>query len=91
LRQYFRHVGAIDIEVIADLQEKSVMTPDDVQIYVVGHQHAFGDIVLQKFVSTPQAFAAVPGAPHIVKAELQLKDWDLFSRPFLMPDLGPPH
>jgi hypothetical protein len=82
-------VGSIDIEVIGDLHEKSDMTPEEAEGYVVRYQQAFADIVLAKFVSAPNSFAAIPGTPHILKSELQLKDWGLFSRPFLMPDLSP--
>jgi hypothetical protein len=79
-------VGSIDVEVIADLHEKLDMTPEEAEGYVVRHQEAFADIVLAKFVSAPKSFAAISGTPHILKSELQLKDWGLFSRPFLMPD-----
>jgi hypothetical protein len=63
------------------------MSPEDVENYVVRHQEAFADIVLAKFVSAPKSFAAIPGTPHVLKSELQLKDWGLLSRPFLMPNL----
>jgi hypothetical protein len=79
-------VGAIDIEVIGDLHATWDMTPDDAESYVVGHQDAFADIVLEKYVRAPQSFAAVSGTPHILKSELQLKNWGFYSRPFLMPD-----
>jgi hypothetical protein len=79
-------VGAIDIEVIGDLHEKWDMTPADAESYVVGHQDAFADIVLEKYLRAPESFAAISGTPHILKSELQLKDWGFFSRPFLMPD-----
>ena len=82
-------VGCVEIEVIEDLHEICDMSPEDAESYVVRHQEAFADIVLAKFVSAPQSFAATPGAPHVLKSELQLKDWGLFSRPFLMPDLSP--
>jgi len=82
-------VGAIDIEVIEDLHEKLDMTPEEAEDYVVRHQEAFADIVLAKFVSAPRSFSAMPGAPNIVRSRLELKDWGLFSRPFLMPDLSP--
>jgi hypothetical protein len=82
-------VGSIDIEVIEDLHERSDMTPEEAEGYVVRHQEAFADIVLAKFVGAPKSFAAISGTPHILKSELLLKDWGLFSRPFLMPDLGP--
>jgi hypothetical protein len=82
-------VGSIEIEVIGDLHETSEMSPEEAEGYVLRHQQAFADIVLAKFVSTPNSFVAIPGTPHILKGELQLKDWGLFSRPFLMPDLGP--
>ena len=83
-------VGAIDIEVIEDLHEKSEMTPEEAEGFVVRHQDAFADIVLEKYVGSPQSFAAFSGTPHILKSKLQLKDWGLFSRPFRMPDLSPP-
>jgi hypothetical protein len=79
-------VGSIDIEVIGDLHEKLDMTAEEAEGYVVRHQQAFPDIVLAKFVSAPDSFAALSGTLHILKSELQLKDWGLFSRPFLMPD-----
>jgi hypothetical protein len=79
-------VGSIDIEVIGDLHEKLDMMPEEAMSYVVRHQQAFADIVLAKFVSAPDSFAALSGTPHILKSELQLKDWGLYSRPFLMPD-----
>ena len=83
-------VGSIDIEVIEDLHERSNMTPDEAESYVVRHRDAFADIVLAKFVGAPNLFAAIPDTPHILKSELQLKDWGIFSRPFLMPDFNPP-
>jgi hypothetical protein len=83
-------VGSIDIEVVEDLHEKSDMTPEEAEGYVVRHQEAFADIVLAKFVSAPTSFAAISGTPHILKSELHLRDWGLLSRPFLMPDLSPP-
>jgi hypothetical protein len=82
-------VGCVEIEVIEDLHERFDMSPEDAMSYVVSHQEAFADIVLAKFVSSPRSFAAIPGTPHVLKSELQLKDWGLFSRPFLMPDLSP--
>ena len=83
-------VGSIDIEVIEDLHETSDMTPEEAEGYVMRHQQAFAEIVLAKFVGSPNSFTAIPGTPHILKSELQLKNWGLFSRPFLMPDLSPP-
>jgi hypothetical protein len=83
-------VGSIDVEVIGDLHEKWDMTPEEAESYVVRHQDAFADIVLEKYIQAPKEFAAIAGSPHILKGELQLKDWGLFSRPFLMPDLSPP-
>jgi hypothetical protein len=83
-------VGSIDIEVIEDLHERSDMTPDEAEGYVVRHQDAFADIVLAKFVGAPESFAAISGTPQILKSGLLLKDWGLFSRPFLMPDFSPP-
>lgn len=83
-------VGSIDVEVIGDLHEKLDMTPEEAEGYVLRHQEAFAGIVLEKFVAAPKSFDAISGTPHILKSELQLKDWGLFSRPFLIPDLGPP-
>jgi hypothetical protein len=79
-------VGAIDIDVIEDLHEKSEMTPEEAEGHVVRHQEAFADIVLAKYVCAPNSFAAFSGTPHILKSKLQLRDWGLLSRPFLMPD-----
>jgi hypothetical protein len=81
-------IGWIAIEVIEDLHERFDMSPEQAKAYVVRHQQAFTDIVLAKFVSAPTSFTPLPGTPDTLKAELQLKDWGLLSRPSLMPELG---
>ncbi len=75
-------VGCIELSVIEDLHERFDMTPEEAEGFVVRHK----DAVLTKFAGAPKLFIALPGTPHILKSELQLKDWGLFSRPELMPD-----